>query len=204
MEITEAKYVASFPSVTQCPPPNKPEYAFIGRSNVGKSSLINMLTNYGKLAKTSSSPGKTQMINYFDINQQWYLVDLPGYGYAKISKSKRQEWRKMIESYLIQRTSLACACILIDSNLPPQEVDMEFLDWAGKIQLPLILIFTKADKSSPTVIMENIEAFKTKMLETWEELPQYFITSASKKDGREEILDLFDEINEQFYATFED
>lgn len=199
MEITEAKYVASFPSVTKCPPPNKPEYAFIGRSNVGKSSLINMLTNNSKLAKTSSSPGKTQMINFFDINQRWYLVDLPGYGYAKISKSKRKEWRQMIENYLIQRSSLACACILIDSNLPPQEVDIEFLDWAGKVQIPIVIVFTKADKSKNEQVEKNIEDFKNKMLETWEELPPCFVTSANKKTGGDAILEMFDSINEQFY-----
>lgn len=203
MQITEAKYVASFPSVTQCPPPNKPEYAFIGRSNVGKSSLINMLTNNSKLAKTSSSPGKTQMINFFDINQTWYLVDLPGYGYAKISKSKRKEWRQMIENYLIQRTSLACACILIDSNLSPQEVDIEFLDWAGKVQLPIVIVFTKADKSKNEQVEKNIEDFKNKMLESWEELPQCFVTSANKKTGGDAILEMFDSINEQFYNMHE-
>lgn len=203
MQITEAKYVASFPTVTQCPPPNKPEYAFIGRSNVGKSSLINMLTNNSKLAKTSSSPGKTQMINFFDINQTWYLVDLPGYGYAKISKSKRKEWRQMIENYLIQRTSLACACILIDSNLSPQEVDIEFLDWAGKVQLPIVIVFTKADKSKNEQVEKNIEDFKNKMLESWEELPQCFVTSANKKTGGDAILEMFDSINEQFYNMHE-
>jgi GTP-binding protein len=200
MEITEAKYVASFPSVTKCPPPNKPEYAFIGRSNVGKSSLINMLTNNAKLAKTSSSPGKTQMINYFDINQRWYLVDLPGYGYAKISKSKRKEWRQMIENYLIQRSSLACACILIDSNLPPQEVDIEFLDWIGKVRIPIVIVFTKADKSKNEQVEKNIEDFKNKILETWEELPQCFVTSAI---GGDAILDMFDSINVQFYDMHE-
>jgi GTP-binding protein len=203
MEITEAKYVASFPSVTKCPPPDKPEYAFIGRSNVGKSSLINMLTNNSKLAKTSSSPGKTQMINFFDINRRWYLVDLPGYGYAKISKSKRKEWRQMIENYLLQRPSLACACILIDSNVPPQEVDIEFLDWAGKVRLPIVIVFTKADKSKNIAVEKNIEDFKTKMLETWEEMPQSFITSANKKTGGDEILALFDSINEHFYNMHE-
>jgi GTP-binding protein len=203
MEITEAKYVASFPSVTKCPPPNKPEYAFIGRSNVGKSSLINMLTNNAKLAKTSSSPGKTQMINYFDINQRWYLVDLPGYGYAKISKSKRKEWRQMIENYLIQRSSLACACILIDSNLPPQEVDIEFLDWIGKVRIPIVIVFTKADKSKNEQVEKNIEDFKNKILETWEELPQCFVTSANKKIGGDAILDMFDSINVQFYDMHE-
>ena len=203
MEIKEANYVASYPSVTKCPPADKPEYAFIGRSNVGKSSLINMLTNHKRLAKTSSSPGKTQMINYFDINRRWYLVDLPGYGYAKISKKKRQEWRRMIENYLLQRSSLAAACILIDSNVPPQEVDLEFLDWAGKVQLPIIIIFTKVDKSKSNRVEQNIEAFKNKMLESWEEMPQYFITSANKEQGREPILDLFDKINTDFYNLFE-
>jgi GTP-binding protein len=203
MEITEAKYVASFPSVTKCPPPNKPEYAFIGRSNVGKSSLINMLTNNAKLAKTSSSPGKTQMINFFDINQRWYLVDLPGYGYAKISKTKRKEWRQMIENYLIQRQSLACACILIDSNLPPQEVDIEFLDWIGKVRIPIVIVFTKADKSKNEQVEKNISDFKNKLLETWEELPQCFITSANKKTGGDAILDMFDSINVQFYDLHE-
>lgn len=203
MEITEANYVASFPSVTKCPPADKPEYAFIGRSNVGKSSLINMLTGRKRLAKTSSSPGKTQMINYFDINRRWYLVDLPGYGYAKISKKKRQEWRRMIENYLLQRTSLAAACILIDSNLPPQDVDIEFLDWAGKVQLPIIIIFTKADKSKSVKVTKNIELFKEKMLETWEEMPQYFITSSNQEEGREPILEMFDKINEEFYHLFE-
>jgi GTP-binding protein len=204
MEITEAKYVASYPTVTKCPPPNKPEYAFIGRSNVGKSSLLNMFCNHKGLAKTSSKPGKTQMINYFDINQKFYFVDLPGYGYAKISKTQRKKWRSMIENYLLQRTSLACACILIDANIPPQEIDLEFLDWGGKVNLPIVIIFTKADKSKPEKVEKNILAFKEKMLENWEEMPKYFVTSANEGElGKGEFLEFVNSINEEFYNLFE-
>ncbi len=205
MKVTEAEYVGSFPRVTKCPPLQKPEYAFIGRSNVGKSSLINMLCNQKNLALTSNKPGKTQMINYFDINRCWYLVDLPGYGYAKISKTKRKAWEQMIQNFLIQRTFLQCSCVLIDANVPPQQVDLDFINWMGEMRLPFILIFTKSDKSRQrSTYDKNVETFKAKMLETWEELPRYFVTSAKSKEGQIEFLKFIEEVNIEFYDHYED
>lgn len=205
MKVTEAEYVGSFPRVTKCPPLQKPEYTFIGRSNVGKSSLINMLCNQKNLALTSNKPGKTQMINYFDINQRWYLVDLPGYGYAKISKTRRKAWRQMIQNFLIQRTFLQCSCILIDANVAPQQVDLDFINWMGEMRLPFILIFTKSDKSRQRAMYDkNVEAFKAKMLETWEEIPRYFITSAKSKEGQTEFLSYIEDVNVEFYEHYED
>ncbi len=188
MIIKEALYVISSPSVDQCPKPDKPEYAFIGRSNVGKSSLINMISNRENLAKISSGPGKTKLINHFIINKQWYMVDLPGYGYAKISQSQRRQWEQMIEGYLRKRENLVNVFVLIDSRHTAQAIDLEFVNKLGKWEVPFTLAFTKADKEKPTVIQRHIEIFLTALKETWEFLPKHFITSATKKRGRDEIL----------------
>ncbi len=183
--------------VELCPAPDKPEYAFIGRSNVGKSSLINMLTNQSKLAKTSASPGKTQLINHFLINNEWYLVDLPGYGYAKVSKTSRESWRKMINFYFQQRENLTCVFVLIDSRHEPLKPDLEFINQLGTIGVPFVLVFTKADKQSNTKTDVNIAAFTRKLKETWDELPQIFRTSSTAKTGRDEILNFIQEVNLQ-------
>ncbi len=198
MPIHNADYSASFPSVNKCPPSKIPEYAFIGRSNVGKSSLINMLCDRKKLALTSGKPGKTQMINYFIINKEWYLVDLPGYGYAKISKVKREKFRKMIEGYLQRRTTLQCTFLLIDSNIKPQKIDIEFINWLGESRVPFVIVYTKTDKSKPDEIEENIKAFQNALLETWHELPQQFSTSANKRLGKDEIVAYIEDINKKF------
>jgi len=200
MPINTAEYSASYPSVNKCPSVSIPEYAFIGRSNVGKSSLINMICDRKKLALTSGKPGKTQMINYFIINKNWYLVDLPGYGYAKISKVKRENFRKMIEGYLQRRANLQCTFLLIDSNIKPQEIDIEFINWLGKCRIPFVIVYTKADKSKEHELEENISAFETRLLETWNELPTRFRTSANKREGREEVLNFIESINEKFAA----
>ncbi|MDR2971733.1 MAG: ribosome biogenesis GTP-binding protein YihA/YsxC [Bacteroidales bacterium] len=173
----------------KAPPPSLPEYAFIGRSNVGKSSLINMLANRKGIAKTSSKPGKTQTINHFLVNNAWYLVDLPGYGYAKISKKKKKKWVKMINDYLVLRENLQIVFVLIDARLEPQKNDLEFINSLGERQIPFALIFTKSDKLSATKISQNVDAFKQAMLETWEELPPLFVSSAINGRGREEILE---------------
>ncbi len=199
MIIQEAKYIASYAKYTQCPKDIKPEYAFIGRSNVGKSSLINLLTGYNELARISRQPGKTQLLNYFEINKRWYLVDLPGYGYAKISKTKRREWEKMIEGYLLFRPQLQLAFVLIDSRIKPQAIDLEFMNWLGSRQVPFAIVFTKTDKVKPRELKNKINAFNTKMLESWEELPKQFISSSTKKVGREELLDYIGLLNDQFY-----
>ncbi len=195
MKIKTAEYVASYPDIRQTPDEGKPEYAFIGRSNVGKSSLINMLCDKKGLAKTSQKPGKTQLINYFNIDNEWYIVDLPGYGYAKISKTKRNEWQRMIDGYLLRKRTLMCAFVLIDSNISPQKKDLEFIDWCGNMQVPFVIVFTKTDKSKPQLIEDNIRAFQETLLETWEELPQQFITSSNDKKGRDEILSFIQDLN---------
>lgn len=181
----------------KAPPPKLPEYAFIGRSNVGKSSLINMLANHKSIAKTSSKPGKTQTINHFLVNNAWYLVDLPGYGYAKISKTMREKWVKMIHDYLILRENLQMIFVLIDARLKPQKNDLEFINSLGEKQVPFALIFTKADKLSATRVSQNVEMFKKAMLETWEELPPIFVSSAVAATGRTEILDFIETINSE-------
>jgi GTP-binding protein len=180
------------------PPPVRPEYAFIGRSNVGKSSLINMLLNHKGLAKTSQKPGKTQLINHFIVNDDWYLVDLPGYGYARTSKSNRTEWERFIRYYLKNRESLQCVFVLIDSRLEPQKVDIEFCNWLGEEGIPFLLIFTKADKQSAVKTDQNVAKFKKELLKSFEEVPQIFITSAENKLGRDAVLRLIDELNSQF------
>lgn len=194
--IQEVKYVGSYPSITSCPKDEKPEYAFIGRSNVGKSSLINMLTGRNGLARISKKPGKTQMINYFQVEQAWYLVDLPGYGYAKISKKKRREWEIMIEGYLQHRRTLACAFVLIDANIPAQQIDIDFLNWLGDKQVPFSIVYTKIDRLKPAEVQPNIDRIRTTLLEHWEALPQEFITSSIKKEGQEDILGFIDSVNQ--------
>lgn len=184
--------------VAKLPATSLPEYAFIGRSNVGKSSLINMITDRNKLAKTSQTPGKTQLINHFIINENWYLVDLPGYGFAKASKKMKEQWEKMIKNYLAKRENLQCVMVLIDSRLEPQKIDLEFIGWLGEIGLPFVLIFTKSDKQSKGKTHANVEAFKKKMLEEWEELPAIFVTSAEERIGKEDILAFIDDVNSRF------
>ena len=198
MEIKNSEYSISSPTVSMCPKDTKPEYAFIGRSNVGKSSLINMLCNHKNLAKTSSTPGKTLLINHFIINKEWYLVDLPGYGYAKRSKTQRDKLEQMIAQYILQRVQLANVFVLIDIRHDPQTIDREFIDWLGQSHIPFCIVFTKADKLSPSKVKPAAEAWMQKMLDTWEELPPYFITSSSSRMGREEILNYIEEINKSF------
>lgn len=197
MKIKEAAYVISSPSVEQCPKPDKPEYAFIGRSNVGKSSLINMICGRDALAKISASPGKTKLINHFIVNKEWYLVDLPGYGYAKISQSERKKWEKMIEDYLRKRESLVNIFVLIDSRHMPQKIDTEFINQLGEWQVPFTLVFTKADKEKPGAVDRHVKAFLDTMRQTWQFLPQSFVTSAAKKQGRDEILTFISECNKR-------
>ena len=188
MIVKDAKFVISNTDYKLCPQPNMPEYAFIGRSNVGKSSLINALTNRNSLAKTSGKPGKTQLINHFQINKEWYLVDLPGYGYASVSKTQRAEFQSFLREYLQLRENLICTFVLLDSRLDPQKVDVEFMQWLGENQIPFVMVFTKLDKLNVTNQSKNINSYKAKMLESWEELPPIFITSSVKKTGTEEIL----------------
>ena len=197
MEIKKAEFTLSAPMVSMCPKDTKPEYAFIGRSNVGKSSLINMLTNNKKLAKTSATPGKTLLINHFIINNEWYLVDLPGYGFAKRSKKEIAKLDQMIQGYILQREQLVNVFLLVDVRLEAQKIDLEFIEWLGQSSVPFAIVFTKADKLSPTKVRENIEAYKQVLLESWEELPPIFVTSSEKKQGRDEVLDYIDKINKE-------
>jgi GTP-binding protein len=193
MKIKTAEFISSYADVAKCPPPDKPEFAFIGRSNVGKSSLINMLTNSKKLAKTSVTPGKTQTINHFLINASWYLVDLPGYGYASVSKSTRAGFGQMIENYVLKRESLSCLFILIDARLPPQANDLDFIQWVGSKDIPLALLFTKIDKLKLNELQKNLKEYENKLLTQWEELPTIVLTSSVKKNGKEEILEIIEE-----------
>ncbi|MBK7433426.1 MAG: YihA family ribosome biogenesis GTP-binding protein [Chitinophagaceae bacterium] len=214
MQIKSAKYVISSPEYTKCPVPDKPEYAFIGRSNVGKSSLINMLCNNEKLAKTSSAPGKTQLINHFiiastraeaeqkapqkgdDGRGYWYLVDLPGYGFAKVSQRSRRRWEQMIENYLRKRENLTMVFVLIDARHKPQKIDLEFLDQLREWSVPFALVFTKSDKENQRIVSKNVKDFGEAMKKTWQFLPQHFVTSAIKKTGKDKILAFIDETNE--------
>lgn len=196
MEVYSAKFVISNTDVKKCPEPDKHEYAFIGRSNVGKSSLINMLTNHSKLAKTSATPGKTQLINHFLINDEWYLVDLPGYGYARISKSQRVQFNAMIRNYILQRENMVCLFVLIDSRHDPLKVDLEFMEWLGENGVPFVMVFTKADKLTTTERMNCISKYHEKMQDTWESMPMAFITSAETKLGRVELLSYIAELNQ--------
>ncbi|MBS1501469.1 MAG: YihA family ribosome biogenesis GTP-binding protein [Bacteroidetes bacterium] len=198
MIVKSAEFVCSNTQMSKLPPPVKPEYAFIGRSNVGKSSLINMLTGKKGLAKTSQTPGKTQLINHFLINGDWYLVDLPGYGYARISKSKKEDWNKFIRTYLDKRESLQCVMVLIDSRLEPQKIDLEFCNWLGEKGLSFVLVFTKADKQSSLKTDQNIAKFKKALLTTFEAMPGYFVTSSENQTGRDEVLGFIDEVNQKF------
>jgi GTP-binding protein len=200
MQINKAEFIGSCTEVSKCPAPDKPEFAFIGRSNVGKSSLINMLTNSKKLAKTSVTPGKTQTINHFLINSSWYLVDLPGYGYASVSKSTRARFGQMIENYVLKRHNLACLFILIDSRLPPQAIDLDFIEWAGSKEIPLGILFTKIDKVSRSELQKNVKRYETTLLQRWEELPTTVLTSSEKKDGKEEVLVLIEDLIAEFNA----
>ncbi|MDA3780087.1 MAG: ribosome biogenesis GTP-binding protein YihA/YsxC [Bacteroidales bacterium] len=195
MKIKKAEFIISNTDVRKCPESDFGEYAFVGRSNVGKSSLINMLLERKKLAKTSQSPGKTLLINHFLINKEWYLVDLPGYGYAKISKSKRKEISNIISDYILNRANLVCLFVLIDARLSPQQIDLEFMEWLGNKQVPFAIIFTKSDKLSKRKLEDNIKSYKTDMLKYWEVMPDYFLSSSSSKFGRDEILDYIDKIS---------
>jgi len=196
MKIKSAEFVISNSLVAKCPKDRLPEYAFIGRSNVGKSSLINMLTNKKSLAKTSGRPGKTQLINHFMINKEWFLVDLPGYGYARVSKKSKKTFQKFITDYFEKREQMVCAFVLVDSRHEPQKVDLEFMEWLGTNQVPFNIIFTKADKLKPEALKRNIVRYQEILLETWEECPQYFITSSSNYSGKEDLLAYIQSINE--------
>jgi GTP-binding protein len=198
MIVKSAEFICSNTQISKLPPPVKPEYAFIGRSNVGKSSLINMLTAKKGLAKTSQTPGKTQLINHFLINDTWYIVDLPGYGYARASKSKKADWDKFIHTYLDKRESLQCVMALIDSRLEPQKIDVEFCNWLGEKGLSFVLVFTKADKQSAVKTDQNIAKFKKALLATFEEAPPYFVSSAELHTGRDELLGFISNINQNF------
>jgi len=199
MIIQYADFIMSNTDVRLCPKPDKPEYAFIGRSNVGKSSLINMITGRRKLAKISGTPGKTITINHFVINIAWYLVDLPGYGFAKRSKLEREKWEKMIRNYLLRRENLVCVFVLIDIRHEPQENDLEFMEWLALSEIPFTLVFTKADKLKPMQLTNNEEAYRLKLLEEWEELPPIIVTSAEKGVGREALLDYIDSLNTLYH-----
>lgn len=198
MKVTEAIFLQSNTEYEKCPKPDKPEYAFIGRSNVGKSSLINTIVQKKGLAKTSQTPGKTQLINHFLIDQKWYLVDLPGYGYAKISKTEREKFEGMIHNYLSHRENLLCTFVLVDIRHEPQKIDMEFINRLGEEGIPFCLVFTKADKLSKTAVDKNVEIYQQKVLETWEEMPQFYISSSVTGTGKEEILQLISTLNSEF------
>ena len=202
MLIKTAEFVISSARADQCPPTEgRPEYAFIGRSNVGKSSLINMLTGRKKLAMTSSTPGKTMLINHFAINNEWFLVDLPGYGYAKRGKKEMEKLRNLIEYYVLERKELTCLFVLIDSRLPPQRIDLEFIQWLGEEGVPFSIIFTKADKNKTGELRKNVNRFLDELRKEWEELPPHFVTSSAQGRGRDEVLDYIDQINTQFHEN---
>lgn len=195
MKIKTAKFVISNTNIDKCPKDNLPEYAFIGRSNVGKSSLINMLTGHKKLAKISGKPGKTQLINHFIINDEWFLVDLPGYGYAKVSKNLRQKFQSFIYDYFLKRQQLVCSFVLVDSRHEPQKIDLEFMQFLGEKRIPFCIVFTKTDKLGKTVVQNKVAKYKKVMLQTWEEIPPYFLTSATNQTGKKEVLEFIDGVN---------
>ncbi|MDM8241725.1 ribosome biogenesis GTP-binding protein YihA/YsxC [Phocaeicola barnesiae] len=195
MEITSAEFIISNSRADMCPKTDLPEYAFIGRSNVGKSSLINMLTNQPKLAMTSATPGKTLLINHFLINKEWYLVDLPGYGYAQRGKKMMEKIQKLIEYYVLEREQMTCLFVLVDSRLEPQKIDLEFIEWLGENGIPFAIVFTKADKQSVGKTKANVTRYLETLRQQWEELPPYFVTSSEKKTDRQELLDYIEEIN---------
>ncbi|MDF9831057.1 ribosome biogenesis GTP-binding protein YihA/YsxC [Parabacteroides sp. PF5-6] len=197
MEIKSAEFIISNTDVEKCPHDGKPEYAFIGRSNVGKSSLINMVTNHKGLAMTSQKPGKTQLINHFLINAAWYLVDLPGYGYAQRGKQGRENIRRIIEDYILERVEMTNLFVLLDCRHEPQKIDLEFMEWLGENGIPFAIIFTKTDKISKSRLEENMQVYRNKLQETWEELPPIFTSSSEKREGREEILRYIDQINKE-------
>ena len=196
MLIKSANFVKSSSKWQECPEPNIAEYAIIGRSNVGKSSLINAMMNKKDLAKTSQTPGKTQLINHFLVNEEWYLTDLPGYGYAKVSKSQRKDFEKLITNYILNRKNLVNLFILVDIRHTPQKIDLEFMEWCAESGIPFSIIFTKADKLKPNAVTQNVETYQQKLLETWEELPELYITSAERKEGGENILNFIEHTNE--------
>lgn len=200
MFVKSAEFIGSFPKLKLCPKPGKPEYAFIGRSNVGKSSLVNYLTGKKSLAKVSASPGKTYALNYFLINDSWYLVDLPGYGYARQSKSTREKWLKMIRDYLLKRETLSCVFQLIDSRIPPQDIDLEMTRFLGANSIPVALVFTKADKPNAPKTRSNIQSFLNELKKDWAELPVQFVTSSSKKAGGEQIMKFIRQVNGEIEA----
>ena len=195
MNITKAEFISSSPNVTLCPKDQIPEYAFIGRSNVGKSSLINMLVERKKLAKTSSTPGKTRLINHFKINDTWFLADLPGYGYAKVSKKDRESFARMIEQYAQLRSNLVCFFVLVDARIPPQQLDLDFIEWLGDSNLPFVIVFTKVDKINQREKSKNLGLLKEALSDSWEELPLIFETSAVKGTGRKQVLDFINDTN---------
>jgi GTP-binding protein len=197
-DIKQAEFVGSFVRSDAAPKDGKPEYAFIGRSNVGKSSLVNMLTAKAGLAKVSNTPGKTQTINYFDIDKKWYMVDLPGYGYARISRTQRAAWEKMIWYYLSNRATLQYVFLLLDAMIPPQDIDMEFMNKLGEFRIPFVIVYTKTDRMKSEDLKKNIAAIQAKILESWEVLPPEFITSAEKKRGKSEVLTFIEETNKEF------
>jgi GTP-binding protein len=198
MDIKQAEFVISNADPTLCPKPDRPEYAFIGRSNVGKSSLINRLTNQSSLAKTSGTPGKTQLVNHFLINKYWYLVDLPGYGFARAPKAERDAFAKLINTYLTTRPNLVCIFVLIDTRIEPQQIDQDFMQRLGEAGLPFAMVFTKSEKLSNTALTVKLDAYRATMLETWEEMPPFFVTSAVTGRGRDELLTYIDGLNRDF------
>jgi len=195
MLIKEALFLISNQNITKCPKPDMPEYAFIGRSNVGKSSLINMLTGNNNLAKTSSTPGKTKLINHFIINKTWYIVDLPGYGYARSSKKERSKWQRMIEDFIETRENLMTTFVLVDSRIEPQKKDIAFMEWMGIMQLPFVVVFTKSDKISPAQLTRNVNIYKTELLKQWDELPEMIFSSSKSILGKDEILSYIEKTN---------
>ncbi|MBU4538771.1 MAG: ribosome biogenesis GTP-binding protein YihA/YsxC [Weeksellaceae bacterium] len=201
MVIKTAEFVKSSGKWQECPEPNLPEYAFIGRSNVGKSSLINAMLNHKDLAKTSQTPGKTQLINHFLINEKWYLTDLPGYGYARVSKSMRRDFEKIITNYILNRKNLVNLFVLIDARHTPQKIDIEFIEWCGENSVPFSIVFTKADKLKPNTVISNVEDYKSELLKTWEDLPEIYVTSAEKKVGGDEILKFISTTNQFLFEN---